>query len=935
MEEAWEQGQSRDNSRQFKFWLHHLNKGQKRIPDSPRALCKFFFPGGEKGSGRKAMRDPVGGTLIHWCMLLGSGKTATMFPQHRQIACHIIQHCDVRILNLEFDRGSPNCMEEAKNGTTWVRTARENPYPYSKLWYDGETALHIAVAKADEELVEALLKRGVDCKARAVGSFFAPGPGSYCYFGEYALSFAASAGMDSLVRLLVQADRETLDLPDSYGNKAFHLAILHRKVKTYKLLVELSGRAPSEVAKMKGALALTPLSMAAFVGPKDHEDITSRADVFVSVWESTADVAWEFTDVIAHTYDLKQVDTLCVDNGCDFVECVPGTGVVSEAASEANSLPSSPKVARLGDDKVDLGSANPVVPAVAPDTCPSPDAADDEGSDVAGDEAPEVDCEEDGETVLEAVASWLGAITETHEVASEDEAEERALQQLKENLEISENNEYISLLALVVHYDLLYMANEEIIIDMLNAKWGVVRRWYFLSILFHFVYIISLSLYTVAMHPKFAFKFRDEKMAARGVAAFLTLMGLIPIAHDFAAGLVRMKRVSLLRRSVPRAPRPRVLRKNPTAWKTYKEKTDETVPQFEISLLNRLTETFPISGFDVLAWVGYCLFVAHIVCDGADTDGHFDTYGNANDTDGDGLLDAPTTPMFLVFLGLSTLCAWLSLLTFAPIHLRLGMVVTMILRTLYLDLVPFMVVFLILLGGSVGAIYSLTRNGYDVLDVVDILKDSFIPVIGTNVQLNTTREYPQSDMLGPARGIVAGLAYFLVVVFSVLWALLMLNLFIAALTSTYESVKARANLEYRLQWGRDIVLMERRLLLFSKYRHALRVNHGDVAEHMYYAITKKKDEGETEREDPGTPRSGGSLPPSPFGSRRTLGRSRRPTIREQLHSPIVAPDGRPDGALAAAALPHVPTDVPHMPAAVEEENGAEGEGEGERADPRD
>ncbi|KAJ9464005.1 hypothetical protein DIPPA_12929 [Diplonema papillatum] len=236
------QAAARTNSEQTQYWNCHLVsrllKLDSNVPDETVLddLHDTFYPPDpqalEQGA-RIALRDPVGGTLLH-----------------RLLLEHLIECAGKDVLEHEFNRNASHYLE-LRNGD-WTRVDEPRDLPYDELFYDGETALHIAVAKGDVDIVNLLLSRDVSCRSRAYGSFFAPGSDTGCYYGEYALSFAASTGRTDIVGCLLDSDPGAVYLVDSFGNTAFHLAILHARIDAYRDLIARSGQSARDVAVLHG-----------------------------------------------------------------------------------------------------------------------------------------------------------------------------------------------------------------------------------------------------------------------------------------------------------------------------------------------------------------------------------------------------------------------------------------------------------------------------------------------------------------------------------------------------------------------------------------------------------------------------------------------------------------------------------------------------------
>eukprot|EP00659_Diplonema_papillatum_P022672 gene22672-34698_t len=149
------QAAARTNSEQTQYWNCHLVsrllKLDSNVPDETVLddLHDTFYPPDpqalEQGA-RIALRDPVGGTLLHRCCLLGSGPCwGDLWRLHRLLLEHLIECAGKDVLEHEFNRNASHYLE-LRNGD-WTRVDEPRDLPYDELFYDGETALHIAVAK--------------------------------------------------------------------------------------------------------------------------------------------------------------------------------------------------------------------------------------------------------------------------------------------------------------------------------------------------------------------------------------------------------------------------------------------------------------------------------------------------------------------------------------------------------------------------------------------------------------------------------------------------------------------------------------------------------------------------------------------------------------------------------------------------------------------
>ena len=786
------------------------------------SLFAQFFP---QGDGSAAVRDPAGGTLLHWCTLLGAGDAHARSELHRAVARHIIDKAPLALLDLQYDRNSPQVMREAPGRRVWEAQGYGKQFPYSKLLYDGESALHIAVAKNDEELVRSLLARGVDLRLRAYGSFFQPGGSENevtCYFGEYALSFAASGGLHKVAGLLLKHDSEIARLVDTFGNTCFHLAVLHRRLDTYEYLLRETGLPASEVAQWKGALAMTPLSLAAIAHSEKKSDLADLDDDFTRILNTTRVVQWDFIDVVTYSCSLAQIDTVGVAKNTAPVKPLTAStdGLLPPRESfaidiEGPVLPSpsagsAPSLAAPSPADGRRASSNSL--AIRPP--PMPEAA-----------SAQVEDDEDEEAKTYALLNigmharkLLGPATSTP------------------------LTDFVPVLSLILQFNLLYLADDPMIVAMLQAKWHVVRVAFYGAMLWHAAYLALIT--TLLVKPD-----ADRSDGVLTACLAMTLAMVAQNSYDVYVGFVLCwNTLRLRRREVTRSPPPQGVHGSEAMWIRYSSYEVDTVAAFKSGgyLGSRypnamfMLSAFSMTGFEIVSWVGWAWFLAYYFHDDTADDDSLLTAGNVTVTAvlAAGKAVKPDNSLPHFFLGLSTMCAWISTLTYAPVHVRTGMFVTMMTRTIFRDLFPFMLVFTFLLVGCTTAVYSLQRDGISFAVVLDELKDTMVPVVEGNERLNLFAE-STTPKLGPVRWFQT-VAYIFIVAFTLLSAVLMLNLLIASFSSTYEEVKDRAHREWRLNWGRDIMLLERRFCLFSYLAGKLRVNHGGSPDtHLFMTIMKK------------------------------------------------------------------------------------------------
>lgn len=110
--------------------------------------------------------------------------------------------------------------------------------------YLGASALHLAIAYNNNELVQDLVDAGANISQRAIGSFFLPkdqqrsNPArntdyeGLAYLGEYPLAWAACCANESVYNLLVDVGADPDD-QDSFGNMILHMVVVCDKLVSY------------------------------------------------------------------------------------------------------------------------------------------------------------------------------------------------------------------------------------------------------------------------------------------------------------------------------------------------------------------------------------------------------------------------------------------------------------------------------------------------------------------------------------------------------------------------------------------------------------------------------------------------------------------------------------------------------------------------------
>ncbi|KAE8288933.1 Transient receptor potential cation channel subfamily V member 6 [Larimichthys crocea] len=98
--------------------------------------------------------------------------------------------------------------------------------PMTSDLFQGVTPLHIAVVNQNINLVHHLISRGGDVATpRVTGLYFRKRIGGLIYYGEHILSFAACAGNEDIISMVIDAGASTR-VQDYRGNTVLHILVL-------------------------------------------------------------------------------------------------------------------------------------------------------------------------------------------------------------------------------------------------------------------------------------------------------------------------------------------------------------------------------------------------------------------------------------------------------------------------------------------------------------------------------------------------------------------------------------------------------------------------------------------------------------------------------------------------------------------------------------
>ncbi|XP_060092931.1 transient receptor potential cation channel subfamily V member 6-like [Heteronotia binoei] len=172
--------------------------------------------------------------------------------------------------------------------------------------YEGQTALHIAAVNQNVNLVKSLIQKGAHISTpRATGLFFRRSSKNLFYFGEHILSFAACAGSESIVQLLIENGADT-GVQDSLGNTVLHVLVLQPNKASVCQMYNLFLCYTKEDEEL-GALdsvpnneGLTPFKLAGVEG---------NTVMFQHLMQRRKHVQWTYGPLTSILYDLTEIDS--------------------------------------------------------------------------------------------------------------------------------------------------------------------------------------------------------------------------------------------------------------------------------------------------------------------------------------------------------------------------------------------------------------------------------------------------------------------------------------------------------------------------------------------------------------------------------------------------------------------------------------------------
>ncbi|KAM8847137.1 transient receptor potential cation channel subfamily V member 6 [Synchiropus picturatus] len=178
--------------------------------------------------------------------------------------------------------------------------------PMTSDLFHGVTPLHIAVVNQNISLVHHLITRGADVASpRVTGLYFRKRIGGLIYYGEHILSFAACAGNEEIISMVIDAGASTR-VQDYRGNTVLHVLVLQPNKSTACQAIDLIMSRDAELDQsvpldmVPNFRALTPFKLAAKEG---------NIVAFQHLVNKRRLVQWSLGPLTSHLYDLTEIDS--------------------------------------------------------------------------------------------------------------------------------------------------------------------------------------------------------------------------------------------------------------------------------------------------------------------------------------------------------------------------------------------------------------------------------------------------------------------------------------------------------------------------------------------------------------------------------------------------------------------------------------------------
>ncbi|KAK3527226.1 hypothetical protein QTP86_014652 [Hemibagrus guttatus] len=192
---------------------------------------------------------------------------------------------------------------------------------YTDTYYEGQTALHIAIERRNKRFAALLIEKGADVHAKACGTFFQPLSETCFYFGELPLSLAACTNQKDIVDLLME--KADVRYTDTLGNTVLHALVMVADnspentdfvISMYDyILTKDAARNPKreKLEDIENNQRLTPIKLAAKLGKIGLFEHILHREFYQEGCRhlSRKFTEWAYGPVYASLYDLESLDT--------------------------------------------------------------------------------------------------------------------------------------------------------------------------------------------------------------------------------------------------------------------------------------------------------------------------------------------------------------------------------------------------------------------------------------------------------------------------------------------------------------------------------------------------------------------------------------------------------------------------------------------------
>ncbi|CAM9302931.1 unnamed protein product [Lampetra planeri] len=194
--------------------------------------------------------------------------------------------------------------------------------PMTSDLFQGVTPLHIAVVNQNINLVHHLISRGADVATpRVTGLYFRKRIGGLIYYGEHILSFAACAGNEDIISMVMDAGASTR-AQDSRGNTVLHILVLqpNKTIACQAMDLIMAHRRGAGSAGATGHGAQLPRLDAFQTGGQRGERC---GGAFQHLVHKRRVVQWSLGPLTSNLYDLTEIDSWA--DGTSVLELIVGS----------------------------------------------------------------------------------------------------------------------------------------------------------------------------------------------------------------------------------------------------------------------------------------------------------------------------------------------------------------------------------------------------------------------------------------------------------------------------------------------------------------------------------------------------------------------------------------------------------------------------------